>query len=392
MYLKSLTLCIRFGMLGAVSSLGLWAQGGAGGVQGSPAPAATAVQAAPAADTLYFSNGDQATGKIISMEKDSLVLETTYAGSVTIRTESLTRVVVNGQEFPSSALDQLSAAIAARIIASHPPAAEEKKQEDAAAHASDLAISRKPFLKQVSGTVGLGTSLHQATSVTRGLQIDVNLYRASLDKVGQAPRSETGAIFSQSFSQFQSHGSPAESSESFNLDLSHAVRLRGKFSTFGLASYDHSSSEGLKLLQLYGGGLSYTGWNKNGNRFEVRGGLDMTSRSNLNPKLDHTLVGYLFEEIYAKTFRSGMVLREQYLLDRAISHSENVDGKGNIALDAPVSSFLALRFSLNHRYMNVIPKGDKRHAFELSAGIDLTISNGKTASMKGGRRKIKKKR
>lgn len=343
-------------------------------------------------DTIYLSNGDRASGRIVSVETEKLVLETPYAGSITIRTEALARVVVDGREFASSALDQLQAALAARAAAQLPAEPKAEPKAETADNPPSAAVSQPRFLKQFSGTAGLGFSLQQTTSSTRGLTSDLNLYRASLDKVGQAARTETGLILSQSYSHFSSKSAPSQGTDSFSADLSHAMRIRGKWSVFGLAAFDHASAEGLNLLQLYASGLSYTAWNHDGNRLELSAGIDYSARTFVVPKLNIKLIGALLEEQYTRTFASGLSVKEQYRIDRAITHPEDVDAKGSVSVDAPITKILAFRISFNHRYMNVIPRGDKRNSFEASGGLDLTIGNAKTSSLKGARRKKKKKK
>ncbi len=308
------------------------------------------------------------------MTEETLVLKTASAGSIKIGTDSLTRVVLlDGKEFAAAAFEQLRAAVEAR----------------AKAEADNTPI---PFLKQFTGTAGLGFSMQETTSSSRGITADVNLYRAKMDHEGEAAHDETGFILGQSYTRFVSHGGVAQGENSIAMDLSHAVRIKGKWSVFGLAGFDHASAEGLDYLQLYAGGLGYTAWNHEGNRLELRGGLDFSDRSFVDPTLGHKLVGGLVEVQYSKTFESGLSVREDYRIDRSFNHPEDVDGKGGVSLDAPLTDFLAFRVSFNHRYMNAVPHGDKHHSFEVSAGIDITFGSGNTSSAKGSRRAAKSKK
>jgi len=307
------------------------------------------------------------------MTGESLVLKAPDSGSITIANEALARVMFDGREYAATAFEQLQAAVTARAKA-------------------EAEANRGSFFTQFTGTAGLGFSMQETTSSSRGLTADVNLSRANLDEEGEAAHDETGIIFNQSYTRFVSHGGPDQGENSFSRDLSHAMRIHGKWLVFGVAAMDHAPAEGLDLLQLHAGGLCYTAWNHDGNRLELKGGIDFSTRSFVDPKFNVNQMGGIVEVDYSKTFDGGLMLKSNYRLDRAISHPEVVDGKGGFSLDAPVTGFLALRVSFNHRYMNAVPHGDKRNSFEASAGLDITLGSGNTSSTKGNRGTAKAKK
>ena len=141
---------------------------------------------------------------------------------------------------------------------------------------------------------------------------------------------------------------------------------------FAGASFEHNSTQGLELLQAYGGGVGYkfSEGGKHGD-FEVRGGLGYMHQSFKYSPLDHNLIGSRFGQAYTKTFANGIVFSEQAGIRPAWNYSKAFFAGGNMSLTIPVTHHIGFTATETESFVNNPPPYRRKNSFQSTVGINI---------------------
>jgi hypothetical protein len=129
----------------------------------------------------------------------------------------------------------------------------------------------------------------------------------------------------------------------YTFDAGHDRRLRGKWFAYGGATFQYSSTQGLRFSQAYGAGIGYDFWQGPKGMFELRVGSGVGNTFFNNPSQNHRLFGSRFGYIYSKTFGKGITISSWYYVRPAWNYQPAILGQGEFSVSAPLTKLLSLR-------------------------------------------------
>ena len=164
------------------------------------------------------------------------------------------------------------------------------------------------------------------------------------------------------------------SSKPRRLALAHSFHpTRARCISFCDTTLDHNFSQGLKLQQVYGGGVGFVVFKEASQELEVKASLDYINQRFDKPGLNKSLIGSVFGENYSRTFAHGILLTEAGALTQPWNDTSAYSALGSLALTFPVYHRLGLTLGALDNFLNNPPPGFKKNSFQFAAGVTYSV-------------------
>ena len=241
-----------------------------------PLQAQTAAKPDP--DVIFFTNGDQLTGKLLREVAGSVTFHSDIAGDVTvtwdkiksIRSSQQFAVVQQGQHVTrktaNTEIVQGNVQVQDDQVKVTPANAGASK--DIPVKNAQYIIDQSTFGKEVlrnpgfgygwSGTITAGATLVEATQNSRNFTGGAALARTIPTVNWLDPRDRTLFDFTGAYGTVTQPGTTGSKTNIIHFDAEHDWYFSPRFFFLAEASFDHNYSQGLNLQQSYGGGAGYT--------------------------------------------------------------------------------------------------------------------------------------
>ncbi len=243
-------------------------------VQAQSAPAAPA--AAP--DVIFFTNGDQLTGKLLREIDGSVTFHSDIAGDVTVTWDKI-KSIKSGQQFaviqqgqhvtrktPNGDIAQGAVQVEDDQVKVTAPAGGPSK--DIPVKNTQYVIDQATFNKEVLGKPGFfsgwngaltaGATLVEATQNSRNFTGSAALVRAIPSVTWLDPRERTLVDFTGAYGSITQPGTLGTKTNIIHFDAEQDWYVSPRFYFLVDTAFDHNYSQGMSLQQLYGGGAGYT--------------------------------------------------------------------------------------------------------------------------------------
>jgi hypothetical protein len=345
--------------------------------------------AKPGSDVLILTNGEKLVGHFEHATDTSLVFKSDTAGEVTVKWSAV-------QELQSSANFAVipkgvtlrhkedKAGIATGPIRANSRSVEIQAQQPKSTPTADLgnvvdqasfdrAFERVSLLQGWKGGATLGIALTEATQKSTSIATAINLTRTSPDVNWLATRSRTIFGFNQAYGKVSQPGSPDVKTSLYHAELEQDEFLNPRLYAFLEGAIDHNFSQGLKLQQVYGGGIGFVVFKEANQELDVKASLDYINQRFDKPGLNKSLIGSVFGENYSRTFAHGILLTEAGALTQPWNDTSAYSAVGNVALTLPVYHRLGLTLAALDNFLNNPPPGFKKNSFQFTAGITYSF-------------------
>jgi hypothetical protein len=164
--------------------------------------------------------------------------------------------------------------------------------------------------------------------------------------------------------------------------LEHDMFLSSRLFAFGSADFLHSSSQGMKLQQTYGGGIGYVVLRDAHQELDVKGAIDYIRQSFEQPappaiqNPDKSLVGASVGETYNRSFKGGIAFHEGLTFVPAFNDSKYYTANAFANFSIPVHKRLMITLGGLDSYVNTPPAGGnfKKNSFEFVTQLSYKIN------------------
>jgi hypothetical protein len=173
----------------------------------------------------------------------------------------------------------------------------------------DRAMLKQGFFQGWAGMASAGFGITSATISNKTINASIDLSRADPSESWMETRNRTSFSFNSYYSYVtQEYVAPSKISK-FTSDLVRDHYLTPRWFAFVGASFEHNYSQGLNLLQAYGGGIGRTVVKRPKTQLDVRAGIGFMRQDYTDVSVN--LVGSRFAENFSHTFARGITLYEQ---------------------------------------------------------------------------------
>ncbi len=375
--------CLHFAtfVLTAISSVpGLRAQ--AANSSGKPDP-----------DVLIFTDGEKLIGQFEHSSGSSVTFKSDMAGEVTadwskikeLHTSQKVAVVPKnvtlGKNINTSKIPQGTLSMTDQKLTVTPSAqgAPQTIPVGDAAHVIDQATFQREmvhnpgFFNGWAGAIAAGASLVQATQSSRTFTGAFNFVRAIPSENWLAPRNRTIVDFSASYGKVSQPGTPTVKTDIIHGDIERDEYFTSRLYGFGQAAWDHNFSQGLDLMQSYGGGLGWTAHKTDNEELDFKGSIDYIKQQFTESSHNENLIGAILGQTYHRNFARGIVLNEALSVTPSFNVASAYSALGSLTLGLPLYKKFNLVFGVLDSYLNNPPPTFKKNSFQFTASLAYSI-------------------
>jgi hypothetical protein len=141
-------------------------------------------------------------------------------------------------------------------------------------------------------------------------------------------------------------------------------------------NFDHDTTQGLDLQQIYGAGVGATFFKNEDSEFDVTADLHYELQAfNSTAKVtafNRKLIGSIVSEAYSRKF-DKITFDEKLLADFAWNNENAFSASGNSAIRFPVYKKLGFSFAVIDNFQNDPQVGYQKNSFQFSSGLSLTL-------------------
>jgi putative salt-induced outer membrane protein YdiY len=339
------------------------------------------ITATALADVVTLKNGDRVTGTLVTVKGGNLELKSDVLGDLTIPMAQVTSfsiakpaVVVVKDQAPVQGQLELDSSGNWKVTSNG-------KVQTVTAASADLIMPADAYEKLVEhtatpwqdwkGTASLGYSLERGNQQTNTFATTINAVRERPDTPIFERHWRTGFDLTTLLSHAE-QGTAFVTSHTLSTDVRPQYLFSADNFVFGLAEFDHLSTEGLYLRQTYGGGYGRDVIKNSRTTFSVLGGLTFVHEKFFNGAYDQTAQALVGEKL-------GMQITKRVRLDHDVNFYPNLSDSGEYRFDTAttLSAKLAGKFSLNSGvidlYLSNPPAGNKKNDIAFTTGIGYTF-------------------
>jgi Protein of unknown function, DUF481 len=367
-----------------------------------PVQAQSAPAPAPAPDVIFFTNGDQLTGKLLREIDGSVTFHSDIAGDVTvtwdkiksIKTSQQFAVVQQGQHVarktPNGDIAQGAVQVEDDQVKVTAPAGGPSK--DIPVKSTQYVIDQDTFNKEVRGKPGFfsgwngavtaGAALVEATQNSRNFTGSAALVRAIPSVTWLDPRQRTLLDFSGAYGSITQPGTLGTKTNIIHFDAEQDWYVSPRFYFLVDAAFDHNYSQGMSLQQLYGGGAGYTLIKDAKQELDLKFDIHFERQQYFvtpgivpPPPLtpSKNLIGADFGDTYMLKLPHGLVFNQTAVITPAFNQTNAYSALATAGLTFPVYKRLGFTVGTLDDFLNDPAIGSKKNSFQFTAGVTYTL-------------------
>jgi hypothetical protein len=355
-------------------------------------------------DTITFLNGDQLSGKLISVLSGTVAFHSDVLGDISVpltkvkalrSTQSFAVVEKQKRIARKTLIEQVPVGpvtLDDKIFSVRPAGAAEKTipANDASSVIDAARFHRElhgesDILYGWAGSITLGATLAEATNSVQTYTGAIALARTIPTTAWLPPSSRTTLNLSATYGlakdqQILSEGNVYQAASISKTDIKHGdVEYDKYFSpvlyALAAASADHNFGNGLQLQQSYGAGLGWSVIKATKNNLDLKATLGYEQQQFYNgiesglgtPNVN--LIGATITENWSRTFAHSIKFSQYVTLTPAFNVLRAYSGVANANFVFPVYKKLNLTLSSTDNYLGDPPEGFQRNSFQFTAGI-----------------------
>ncbi|MCU1223423.1 MAG: hypothetical protein JWQ42_1516 [Edaphobacter sp.] len=386
---------------GILSLVSLVVLGPISGVVAQRAVAQAQAAAKPSPDVVIFRNGDQLTGTLERGEGDSVIFKSDLVGEVTISMDKVKElrsggsfaVLKKGEKITRTSRQPGSLTFTDSSVAlSHPGGA----VETIPVKDISYVIDGETYNKEVIGNPGIwfgwkgsivgGATIVQSTQTGQNYTAGINLVRSIPTVPYLPPRTRTTFNLLETYGKLTQPTIPQTNPATpdlviktniFHTDFEHDKYLTQNMYALVGATYDHNSTQGLSLQQIYGAGLGWTVLKNAAQQLDLKADVHY-ERQNFNqtflpPTPNQDLIGSTFAEDYKRTLPGKLLLTESGTYIQSWNNFQAYSAIGAVGLALPVYHRFSLSVNALDNFINNPAFGFKKNSFQFVTGITYTL-------------------
>lgn len=366
----------------------------------SPAMAQSA--AAPKADVIVFTNGDQLTGTVERGVDDSIVFKSDTAGEITVPLSKIKELQSHGNFVIIRKNEKITKmtrhagiitygdnAVTLETQAGAPETVPVKNLAFIIDQTTyDKEVAHNPsFLHGWNGSVSGGASLVRSTQEGTSFNAGIALIRAIPTVPYLAPKTRTtfnlletyGKLTQPVIPQTTPPTPPSEAKTSiFHADAEHDIYFTPRFYALGELSFDHNFAQGLNLQQVYGGGFGWTPLKTPVQELDLKADIHYEMQTFIqpdpitvdNPRIpDQNLIGSTIGEAYNRKLPGKILFTESASVLPAFNNPDAYSAIAAAGLTLPTYKRISLGLNATDNYLNLPAAGYKKNSFQFITSV-----------------------
>ncbi len=227
-----------------------------------------------------------------------------------------------------------------------------------------------------SGNITTGTTVIRATQDSYQFLTDVTLQRTIPTVIWLDPKLRTTFHYTQSAGRISQPGTVTTITNIFHVSAERDEYFSRRGYYLQQVNFDHDTTQGLDLQQIYGAGVGITFFKKEDSEFDVTADLHYESQA-FNSTADVTalnrkLVGSMVSEAYTRKF-GKITFDEKTLADFAWNNENAFSASGNAGVRLPLYKRLAFSLAVIDNFQNDPQVGYQKNSFQFSTGLSLSL-------------------
>jgi hypothetical protein len=227
-----------------------------------------------------------------------------------------------------------------------------------------------------TGNVTTGTTVIRATQDSYQFLTSVELQRNIPTVTWLDPRLRTTFNYTQSAGRTSQPGTITTVTNLFNVSAERDEYFSRRGYYLQQISFDHDTTQGLDLQQIYGAGVGVTFFKNDNSEFDITADLHYESQA-FNSTADVTafnrhLVGSIVSEAYTRKF-GKMTFDEKTLADFAWNNENAFSASGNAGIRLPLYKKLAFSLAVIDNFQNDPQVGYQKNSFQFSTGFAFSL-------------------
>jgi hypothetical protein len=230
------------------------------------------------------------------------------------------------------------------------------------------------FTEAWNGTVTAGASIIQATQQSRAFSGGVQLVRAIPIETWLAPRNRTKIDVSAANGFVSQPNTPRVKTGISHADAEWDQYFSGyRVYGFGQVMFDHNYSQGLDLMQNYGGGIGWTTIDQPALTLDLKGSISYVKQQFQVSSENHNLVASTFTESLTRRLTRGTLLVQQVSATPTWNELNAWLAAASASFTAPVYGRLSFHIGVQGSFLNRPPTGFKKNSFQATTGLTYSL-------------------
>ena len=358
--------------------------------------------AAPAPDIIYFTNGDQLSGKLSNEVNGKVTFHSDIAGDVTVTWDKIKSIKTSQQFAVIQQGQHVNRKTAKAEIAQGNVAVQDdqvKVTPTGGAAGKDIAVKDAQYMvdqatydKEVlhnpgffygwKGGVTAGASTIDATQDSRNFTGSVALVRTIPTPSWLDTRERTIFDFTGAYGSVSQPGTVGTKTNIIHFDAEQDWYFNPRLYALVDTAFDHNYSQGMDLQQLYGAGLGYTVIKSPKQELDVKFDIHYEKQKYFvtpgivpPPPLtpSKNLVGADFGDTYMLNLPHGLVFNQGAVITPAFNQTSAYSVEATAGLLFPVYKRIGFTVTTLDDFLNDPAIGSKKNSFQFTAGVTWTL-------------------
>jgi hypothetical protein len=226
------------------------------------------------------------------------------------------------------------------------------------------------------GNITTGTTVIRATQDSYQFLMAVTLQRTIPTVIWLDPKLRTTFQYTQSAGRVSQPGTITTITNIFHVSAERDEYFSRRGYYLQQVNFDHDTTQGLDLQQIYGAGVGVTFFKKEDSEFDMTADLHYESQA-FNSTADVTalnrkLIGSVISEAYTRKF-GKITFNEKTLADLAWNNENAFSAAGNAGITLPLYKKLSFTLAVIDNFQNDPQVGYQKNSFQFSSGFSLTL-------------------
>jgi hypothetical protein len=357
----------------------------------------------PEPDVIIFTNGDQLTGTVERGAGDSVVFRSDMAGEITVPYAKIKELRAHGAfallrkdtKTPTTDVKEGTVAYSSSKVTLTVPTGGTETVEP---KNIDFLIDKNTYDKQVlahpglltgwQGAISGGATFVRSTQNGSTFTVGTTLIRAIPLVTYLPPKSKSIFNLNETYGKLTSPVIPQTDPPSPDTTVKTDIFAAGfeqdqyfspRLYILAHTSFNHDFSQGLRLQQVYGGGIGWTVIQQPKQQLDVKADVHyekQTFEQQPAPAVnttDQNLIGSTISELYHRNLYKGIVFTENADALPAFNNSNAYSADATAGLVLPVYKRLGLNVSATDNFLNNPAIGFKKNSFQFVTGVTYTL-------------------
>ncbi len=350
-----------------------------------------AAPVSPSSDLLTLKNGDTLKGRLVSGDAKGIVFTSEGAGKLAIgwifvrslRVPEPFAVLFKGvrvrqghpnRQVPEGPLSVEGPTLTVATLSGpvRIPVASVTHLLDAPFYEKAVNGNEHPW-QGWTGSLAGGASFVEATQSLETFNFGVALTRTAPTVSWLEPDDRTILGFTSTYGTISQPNTPSISTSIYHGDAEQDEYFTRDFYALVQALYDHNSTTGLDLQQIYGAGLGYTVLRSSVQQLNLTLTGSYTDQQFAVASADQNLVGATFTVTYFYKFSHGITVNENSYITPEFNNTRAWLAYLSAGISIPVLDSLAFSLQAIDNYWNAPAPGFVNNSFQLNTNLSYTI-------------------